>query len=52
MYEVTLRFKTEDKELVDNLVVSWLENEGVTLHHGGGRDFVDLTYVKERKLDD
>ena len=50
MYEVTLRFKTEDKELVDNLVIAWLEDEGITIKSAVRTDFVDLTYVKESEV--
>lgn len=44
--QVMLRFHTDDQALIDNLVVSWLEDEGITIHHGGGTDTVDLSYVK------
>lgn len=47
MIEVTLRFKTEDATLVQNLVTAWLESEGITILSAGRRDSVDLTYVKE-----
>lgn len=46
--DVTLRFKTEDKALVESLVTAWLEDEGVTIRHAAGEASVDLTYVKER----
>lgn len=48
MIQVTLRFKTEDEDLPRELVTAWLEDEGITLHYGGGKTAtVDLTYVKE-----
>lgn len=52
MHEVTLRFKTEDKEFIQELVIAWLESEGITIQSGGHRkDFVELTYVKEREVE-
>lgn len=44
---VTLRFKTDDAALIENLVAAWLHDEGITIHTAGRRDSVDLTYVKE-----
>lgn len=46
MKTITLRFKTDDEALIDNLVVSWLEDEGITILTAGSRDVVDLSYVK------
>lgn len=50
MYEVTLRFKTDDRALIDNLVIAWTESEGINIRTAGGSDEVDLTYVKEREV--
>ena len=44
---VTLRFKTDDESLIQNLVTAWLEDEGITILSAGRRDTIDLTYVKE-----
>lgn len=51
MTEVTMRFKTDDATLVQNLVTAWLEDEGITIQSAGRQDTVDLTYVKERDRD-
>lgn len=51
MYEVTLRFKTDDELLIKNLVTAWLEDEGAKLIVAGSQPKpIDLTYVKERAL--
>jgi hypothetical protein len=47
MTTVTLRFKTDDAQLIDDLVTSWLENEGITIRTASLTRSVDLTYVKE-----
>lgn len=45
--DVILRFKTEDPNLVDLLVQSWIDSEELGLLTRGGMDYVTLTYVKE-----
>ena len=47
MATVTLRFETDDRDLIKSLVTAWIESEGVVIEHGGRSDAVDLTYVNE-----
>lgn len=47
MKTVTLRFKTDDDALIQDLVTAWLEDEGITLRTASLTRSVDLTYVKE-----
>lgn len=51
MHEVTIRIKTDNDTLIDDLVHSWLHDKNVRIIANGHQpSIVDLTYVKEREL--